>query len=45
MWKAVLTTDEELGIMPYGTEAMSKRRIEKGRVVVEAEADSSRRRR
>jgi heterotetrameric sarcosine oxidase alpha subunit len=39
MWKAVLTAGAEFGIMPYGTEAMSTLRIEKGHVVIGAEAD------
>jgi sarcosine oxidase subunit alpha len=39
MWKAVLVAGAEFGIMPYGTEAMSTLRIEKGHVVVGAEAD------
>ena len=39
MWKAVLAAGAEFGIMPYGTEAMSTLRIEKGHVVVGAEAD------
>jgi sarcosine oxidase subunit alpha len=39
MWKAVIAAGAEFGIMPYGTEAMSTLRIEKGHVVVGAEAD------
>jgi sarcosine oxidase subunit alpha len=39
MWEAVLAAGEGFGIMPYGTEAMSTLRIEKGHVVVGAEAD------
>ena len=39
MWEAVMDAGEALGIMPYGTEAMSTLRIEKGHVVVGAEAD------
>ena len=39
MWEAVLAAGESFGIMPYGTEAMSTLRIEKGHVVVGAEAD------
>ena len=39
MWKAVLAAGAEFGIMPYGTEAMSTLRIEKGHVVIGAEAD------
>ncbi len=39
MWQAVLAAGAALGIMPYGTEAMSTLRIEKGHVVVGAEAD------
>ena len=39
MWEAVMAAGEMFGIMPYGTEAMSTLRIEKGHVVVGAEAD------
>ncbi len=39
MWEAVLAAGTPFGIMPYGTEAMSTLRIEKGHVVVGAEAD------
>ncbi len=39
MWEAVLAAGEDLGIMAYGTEAMSTLRIEKGHIVVGAEAD------
>jgi heterotetrameric sarcosine oxidase alpha subunit len=39
MWEALLAAGEASGIMPYGTEAMSALRIEKGHVVVGAEAD------
>ena len=39
MWEAVLAAGSRFGIMPYGTEAMSTLRIEKGHVVVGAEAD------
>lgn len=39
MWGAIISAGEPLGIMPYGTEAMSTLRIEKGHVVVGAEAD------
>ena len=39
MWEAVIAAGEPLGLMPYGTEAMSTLRIEKGHVVVGAEAD------
>ncbi len=39
MWKAVLAAGAEYGIMPYGTEAMGTLRIEKGHVVIGAEAD------
>src|SRR5207248_7869475 len=35
----VLAAGAEFGIMPYGTEAMSTLRIEKGHVVIGAEAD------
>ncbi|HKW81121.1 MAG TPA: glycine cleavage T C-terminal barrel domain-containing protein, partial [Casimicrobiaceae bacterium] len=39
MWEAVMAAGEALGIMPYGTEAMSTLRIEKGHVVIGPEAD------
>ena len=39
MWEAVLAAGSRFGIMQYGTEAMSTLRIEKGHVVVGAEAD------
>ena len=39
MWEAVIAAGAAFGIMPYGTEAMSTLRIEKGHVVVGAEAD------
>ncbi|MEP7209028.1 MAG: sarcosine oxidase subunit alpha family protein [Casimicrobiaceae bacterium] len=39
MWEAVVAAGAESGLMPYGTEAMSTLRIEKGHVVVGAEAD------
>jgi sarcosine oxidase subunit alpha len=39
MWEAVLAAGQPFGIMPYGTEAMSTLRIEKGHVVVGPEAD------
>jgi sarcosine oxidase subunit alpha len=39
MWEAVIAAGESFGLMPYGTEAMSTLRIEKGHVVVGAEAD------
>ncbi|HEX8013060.1 MAG TPA: sarcosine oxidase subunit alpha family protein [Casimicrobiaceae bacterium] len=39
MWEAVIAAGEEFGIMPYGTEAMSTLRIEKGHVVIGPEAD------
>ncbi len=39
LWQAVLAAGAPFGIMPYGTEAMSTLRIEKGHVVVGAEAD------
>jgi sarcosine oxidase, subunit alpha len=39
MWEAVVAAGEPLGLTPYGTEAMSTLRIEKGHVVVGAEAD------
>jgi sarcosine oxidase subunit alpha len=39
MWKAVIAAGAAFGIMPYGTEAMSTLRIEKGHVVVGPEAD------
>ena len=39
MWEAVIAAGQEFGIMPYGTEAMSTLRIEKGHVVIGPEAD------
>ena len=39
MWEAIIAAGEPFGLMPYGTEAMSTLRIEKGHVVVGAEAD------
>jgi sarcosine oxidase subunit alpha len=39
MWEAVIAAGEPFGLMPYGTEAMSTLRIEKGHVVVGVEAD------
>jgi sarcosine oxidase subunit alpha len=39
MWEAVIAAGEPLGLMPYGTEAMSTLRIEKGHVVIGPEAD------
>ena len=39
MWEAVIAAGGAFGIMPYGTEAMSTLRIEKGHVVVGPEAD------
>ena len=39
MWKAVIAAGADFGIMPYGTEAMSTLRIEKGHIVIGAEAD------
>ena len=39
MWEAIVAAGERFCLMPYGTEAMSTLRIEKGHVVVGAEAD------
>jgi sarcosine oxidase subunit alpha len=39
MWDAVLAAGAPLGLVPYGTEAMSTLRIEKGHVVIGPEAD------
>jgi len=39
MWETVIAAGEPFGLMPYGTEAMSTLRIEKGHVVVGVEAD------
>lgn len=39
LWDALLAAGAEFGIMPYGTEAMSTLRIEKGHLVVGPEAD------
>jgi sarcosine oxidase subunit alpha len=38
-WEAIVANGARFGLMPYGTEAMSTLRIEKGHVVVGAEAD------
>jgi sarcosine oxidase subunit alpha len=38
-WEAIIAAGAPFGLMPYGTEAMSTLRIEKGHVVVGAEAD------
>jgi len=39
MWQAVIAAGALFGLMPYGTEAMGTLRIEKGHIVVGAEAD------
>ena len=39
MWEAIMAAGSGVGIMAYGTEAMGTLRIEKGHVVVGAEAD------
>ncbi len=39
LWEAVMAAGVPFAIMPYGTEAMSTLRIEKGHVVIGAEAD------
>ncbi len=39
MWEAAIDAGAPFGIMPYGTEAMSTLRIEKGHVVIGPEAD------
>lgn len=39
LWQSLLEAGEGHGIMPYGTEAMATLRIEKGHIVVGAEAD------
>jgi sarcosine oxidase subunit alpha len=39
MWDALLAAGQSVGVMPYGTEAMSTLRIEKGHVVIGAEID------
>ncbi len=39
MWEAIIKAGDDAGIMPYGTEAMSTLRIEKGHVVIGPEAD------
>ncbi len=39
MWEAIMAAGADFGIMPYGTEAMSTLRIEKGHIVVGPEAD------
>jgi sarcosine oxidase subunit alpha len=38
-WKAIIEAGAPSGLMPYGTEAMSTLRIEKGHIVVGPEAD------
>ena len=38
-WEAIIDAGVEIGLMPYGTEAMSTLRIEKGHIVVGPEAD------
>ena len=38
-WNAAIAAGADYGLMPYGTEAMSTLRIEKGHIVVGAEAD------
>jgi sarcosine oxidase subunit alpha len=39
LWEAIIAAGEPFGLMPYGTEAMSTLRIEKGHIVVGPEAD------
>ena len=39
LWEAIVDAGAPLGLMPYGTEAMSTLRIEKGHIVVGPEAD------
>jgi sarcosine oxidase subunit alpha len=39
LWEAIVAAGQRFGLMPYGTEAMSTLRIEKGHIVVGAEAD------
>jgi sarcosine oxidase subunit alpha len=39
MWEAAIAAGDAFDIMPYGTEAMSTLRIEKGHVVIGAEID------
>jgi sarcosine oxidase subunit alpha len=39
MWETVIEAGRDLGIQPYGTEAMAVLRIEKGHLVVGREAD------
>ena len=39
MWEAIVDAGTPFGLMPYGTEAMSTLRIEKGHIVVGPEAD------
>jgi glycine cleavage system aminomethyltransferase T len=34
MWEAIVNAGTPFGLMPYGTEAMSTLRIEKGHIVV-----------
>jgi sarcosine oxidase subunit alpha len=39
VWEAVLEAGQKFGIVPYGVESMGAMRIEKGHVVIGAEAD------
>jgi sarcosine oxidase subunit alpha len=39
LWEAIIDAGAAFGLMPYGTEAMSTLRIEKGHIVVGPEAD------
>ncbi|MEO8537208.1 MAG: glycine cleavage T C-terminal barrel domain-containing protein, partial [Betaproteobacteria bacterium] len=39
MWNALFEAGADLGVMPYGTEAMNTLRVEKGHVVIGAEID------
>jgi len=39
LWEAALEAGDEFGIVPYGVESMATMRIEKGHVVIGAEAD------
>ncbi|HUH92179.1 MAG TPA: sarcosine oxidase subunit alpha family protein [Casimicrobiaceae bacterium] len=39
LWEALIAAGESFGILPYGTEAMTTLRVEKGHVVIGAEID------
>ena len=41
LWKALIATGEEFGVMPYGTEAMHIMRAEKGFIMIGDETDGT----